>query len=64
MNVADPSFVTFSINVNRYIFEGDLDGALRLIGDYMKKNKLTASIEAVVAIPLDDRAGDSPTSVQ
>ena len=39
MNVADPSFVTFSINVNRYIYEGDLDGALRLIGDYMKKNK-------------------------
>ncbi|MBL6430919.1 MAG: hypothetical protein HPM95_05730 [Alphaproteobacteria bacterium] len=64
MSLAHRSFVAFSINVNRYIFEGDLDGALRLIGDYMKKNKLTASIETVVAIPLDDRTGGSPPSVQ
>jgi hypothetical protein len=64
MTVSDRPFVDFSINVNRYIFEGNLDGALRLIGDYMQVNDLTASIETVMTIPLNDRASGPPPSIQ
>ncbi|WP_029059907.1 hypothetical protein [Stappia stellulata] len=62
MTFSNREFLTFSVKVNRHIFEGNLDGALRLIGDYMLANDLTASIETVVTIPLDDRTNTPPAS--
>ncbi|MHC5656309.1 hypothetical protein [Stappia sp.] len=47
------SFVLISTEINRCIFEGDVDQALSLIGDYMQQNGMKASLEVVAAIPTD-----------
>ncbi|GGE95721.1 hypothetical protein H1W37_04025 [Stappia taiwanensis] len=54
-------FILFSTRINRALFEGEIDKALLLIGDYMQKNGFTASIDALASIPIEhDRATPNP----
>ncbi|MCA1298440.1 hypothetical protein [Stappia indica] len=54
-------FILFSTRINRALFEGEIDKALLLIGHYMQENRITASIEALAAIPVEHhRTGESP----
>lgn len=46
--------ISISIEINRRLFEGDMDAALVLISAYMKKAGLAASSQAVGAIPVKD----------
>jgi len=46
--------ISVSTEINRRLFEGDMDAALILIGDYMRKSGLAASAQAVSALPVKD----------
>ncbi|MAB00862.1 MAG: hypothetical protein CMN87_15805 [Stappia sp.] len=58
------SFVLISTEINRCIFEGNVDEALSLIGDYMQENGMTASLEIVASIPTRAIPRRPPRSVQ
>lgn len=58
------SFVLISTQINRCIFEGNVDEALILIGDYMQQNGMAASLEVVAAIPTKAVPNRPPRSVQ
>jgi hypothetical protein len=46
--------ISISVEINRRLFEGDMDAALILISAYMNKAGLAASSQAVGAIPVKD----------
>lgn len=61
MDSPNSHFMLFATEINRALFEGEIDKALRLIGRYMQENGITASIETLAAIPVEHhRTGESP----
>ncbi|MCA1242274.1 hypothetical protein LC092_07480 [Stappia stellulata] len=54
MSIENRQFIKFATDVNRRIFERNMNGALRLIGEYMRKNDLKATLETMSAIPVND----------
>jgi predicted solute-binding protein len=56
--------ISVSTEINRHLFEGDMDAALTLIAEYMRKAGLKASFEAVTAIPMRARPHDWQLSAQ
>jgi hypothetical protein len=46
--------ISISTEINRRMFEGDMDAALVLIGEYMRAAGLTVSIQALSSIPIRD----------
>jgi hypothetical protein len=64
MKPSTNSRMFISTEINRCMFEGDVDGALQLIGSYMRDNGLQASIETVAAIPIKSVPTSGRRSVQ
>lgn len=61
MDSPNSHFMLFATEINRALFEGEIDKALRLIGDHMQKNGISTSLDALAAIPVEHHpAGENP----